>query len=237
MPITNMPFGPAGTLESVQITRSYGELNIWHGLERYDYFLETEIGISTQNQICGSAGIALTYPGAGGSGNLTTVTLTETEVPNTIKKVPVSPGTNIDDVGGRLLKAYESCFLLLGYDSMVSLEGRGTAVWDGDDQGTQPGSITFSSAYGTFSIASHADSFIKQLQESQSVRDVHTWSGELSCFVENSSPTSHPLSLDADVTALIPANTIYVISHTQTMTGDLSGHPTDAYTVTCHPTT
>jgi hypothetical protein len=45
------------------------------------------------------------------------------------------------------------------------------------------------------------------------------------------------LSLPADVSALIPGNTVYVISHGITMSGDMTALPAETYNVTCHPTT
>lgn len=235
---TNMPYGPSGSLDDVSFNRSFGELELWHGAEKYSYFLETEIGISVSNTLCGSAGIAINQSlGSGGSGNLTSVALTEEEVVAGPKKVPRNPGTNIDDQNGRLLKAMESCFLILGYNHTVALAGRGVAILDGDDQGTKPGTKTFSSARGTLSITSHADAVVRPLTETQPLRDTHAWTAELGCFVTNATPTSHALSLPAAVSALIPANTIYVIQHGTTLNGDMTATPAETYSVTCHPTT
>ena len=239
MAITLMPFGPYGNLENVSFSRSYGTFELWHGDERYEYFLETEIGISVENSLCGSSGIAVNQTiGSGGSGNLTSVALTEEEVVSGPKKVARNPGVSLELQSGRLLKALEDCFLILGYNHTVALAGRGIPVWDGDDQGTTPGSKTFNAARGSLSIVSHADAKIRALGETQPLRDApHSWTGELSCFVANGTPTSHILSLSADVLALIPSNTVYVISHGITMNGDMTAMPSETYNVTCHPTT
>jgi len=235
--ITSMPFGSSGSLDSVSVSRSYGELDIPHGAERYSFFLETEIGITTEDQVCGSAGIAVNQSlGSGGSGNLTSVGLTEEEVVAGPKKVPVTPGISLELQSGRLLKALESCFMILGYNHAVALAGRGVPILTGSEQGSQPGQKTFASASGVYSIVSHAEAVVKALNETQPPSAPFTWTAELGCYVNNSVPTSHILSLPAAVSALIPSNTIYVIAHSVTMT-EMPNNPTESYTVTCHPTT
>lgn len=218
---TNMPFGATGSFLSVDITWSFNPLEITFGTDKTEYFLSRGYQLQTTSEFCNATGIAKNAGTLGGSGKISSVSLTAAEVMPDPTMTPFDPGADLSNDNGPLLKAVESCFTYLAIDYQYSIAGQGVPPYDETAQGTQPGAKTFNTATGTFSIVTQETAVLKQITQSKPQDNTWGWTMDLGVQIGAVTPGStHLLTAPTEFSDLIPANIKGRYTNTQTMNGD-----------------
>jgi len=235
---TDQPLGVEGNLTKVDFSWSADELTLEYELTERRYLRSTQVGITTEQEICaisieGNAG------GLGGSGDITDVSATYTEQSTDPNYIPLYPGEDVE-TGKRLMYVGTDCFIFTGVERQYSISGNGrppipeSALNDYlSNYVTKP----FAPAHGTFDIAIHDLAQISNLTLSKPDDGVWTWGCEAMYVEPTDSPgNSHLLSPPDEVAVLVPDDVIGPYTNTLTMSKGKNSKATSGWSLTLYPT-
>lgn len=237
---TDQPLGVAGGLTRVDYDWSADELVIEYGLAERRYLKSTQLGITTEQEVC-AVGLAENAGGLGGSGDVTEISATSTEQTTDVDMLPRYPGQDVE-TGTRLMYASDACMIYTAVERQFSLAGNGrppipeTAL---NDYLTNYVTTAFLPAYGTnFEIEIPTGAQITSWKQSKPEDDLWTWGVDATYLEASTSPgNSNILTPPSEVTDLIPSDMLCVYANTLRMSKGKNSKATSGWTVTAYPTT
>jgi hypothetical protein len=232
----SMPYGVAGTFDSVRISHGFADLQFWVGTQQCTFFRNKTIDLACSSRIIlPVAGIAANAGGLGESGSLKSFSHNQDEALIEPLSEPRYPENDIQD-GLRLEKYLAASFMVVGITHTFNIQGRGRIPFNVNQQGVVVGAKTFNVAWGTgFSIVTPATTILRTLSIDKSKADVWNWTADLWAWVSNPTCTTHPLTPPPEVLALILPNTISKYASSASMS-EGTNRPQSNWTVTMYPT-